>query len=124
MPPDDAGTTFKNSIDDIFNNHNVSGDNMYDIEHHAGTDTLKVNKETSNESNTNFDNQCYVEENDLNQALFNLSTYLYTIFAGFSVDFLAAYAAFEDPQLLFIIFTLLLPSVYQTRRYRELLAQK
>ena len=40
MPPDDAGTTFKNSIDDIFNNHNVSGDNMYDIEHHAGTDNL------------------------------------------------------------------------------------
>ena len=75
MPPDNAGATFKNSIDDIFNNHNVSGDNMYDIEHHAGTDTLKVNKETSNESNTNFDNQCYAEENDLNQALFNLSTY-------------------------------------------------
>ena len=50
MPLDQAVATFKNSIDHIFNNNNVSGDNVSDIEQHTETDNLKINKDTSNVS--------------------------------------------------------------------------
>ena len=33
---DEAGDTQKNSIGNIFNNHNESGKNVYDIKQHLG----------------------------------------------------------------------------------------
>ena len=54
LTPDRAGDTFKNSFDNVLDNHNVSNYNVSDIEQNAGNDNLKVNKETSNASNTNF----------------------------------------------------------------------
>ena len=35
LPPYEVGATQKKPIDDIFHNHNVSGDNVSDIEHHT-----------------------------------------------------------------------------------------
>ena len=54
LTPENADATWKNSFDDIFDNQNVSDDNVADIEQHAGTDNLKFNKENSNASNKNF----------------------------------------------------------------------
>ena len=64
----------------------MSCNNVSELEYHAGTDTPKANKETSNSSKKNFKNQCATEDDDLNQAPFAFSNFLDFFFSGFLGD--------------------------------------
>ena len=119
--PENAGATQKKSMGNFFYYHNISGKKLSDVEQHADTDTLKVNTENFNASNTNFNNQCAAEYDDLNQAPFTFFTYFWNIFTGFSAGFSRNYAAFENPQSLSISYTFFVLSVSQIRKYREIL---
>ena len=78
----------ENSINHIFDDHNVSDNNVFDIVQHAGTDNTKFNKETFNKSSNNFGNQCAAEEDDMNQSPLTFSTYFWTLFASIVSFFL------------------------------------
>ena len=75
----------------------MSNNNVYDIEHHQGTYMLKVNKETSNDSNKNFNNQSSTQYNYLNHAPFLFFTNFGIYLPILSIAFLEAYASLEYP---------------------------
>ena len=78
----------------------MSCDNFSDIEQHHGSDILKVKKNTSNASNTNFNNKCSAEDDDLNQAPLTFSTYFWTLFASFDSSFIGDLCGIRVPQII------------------------